>query len=651
MDMKKSNKVKLTLIVLIMLQSIVFVIDFFVSKRFDAMAFVFLVLQIIFVAYFLRHQRNSLVKELTHIRDSVAPSYNQALSQSKTGILFYDDFYVITWMSEYLSNLGYSMRVGHKLLEWLPEVDELLKGDSDSVIVNLDEHYYRVEKSDEGQVLFLTDQTHEVNAVRVSQNIAPVLGMINLDNFDESTKYEDEYVASQVNGTIKSGIVNWCKEHQIICKRIRNDRYYLVTTYENYKKMADNDRFSILKSVRDQALELEIIITLSMSFAFGSDDLNVLDEQVINAMDLVQQRGGDQVAVKQIGKDVVFFGGNSEASEKRSRVRARVMAHGLKDLISRSSNVIIVGHKEADFDCIGSALGMASIVSSLNKPCCFVGKSGGIEAKVNSFLEDNEEFVNEHFRFVTEAQAINELDDQALVIMVDHNSLMQCSASNCVKQAKRVVIIDHHRRPENLMIKPMMVYIEPGCSSTSEMVCEFFSYMGHKVKVDSLVATLMYTGILVDTQRFKNRTGQRTFDAASKLLDLRADGVLAEQILKDSYKDFEKKISWFNKTSVIFPGYYLVSMETTTTRSFMSQIADGLLDIDDAKAVFVMAKLDDHQVGISARSGGEVNVQIIMEAMHGGGHRTAAAVQRNNVSMDELKEELKQAIQSKVLEA
>ena len=236
------------------------------------------------------------------------------------------------------------------------------------------------------------------------------------------------------------------------------------------------------------------------------------------------------------------------------------------------------------------------------------------------------------------------------MIMTDHNSMMQCNAANMVKQANKVIIIDHHRRPEDLIIQPMMVYIEPGCSSTSEMVTEFFSYMGHQIQVDSMVATIMYAGIIVDTQRFKNRSGQRTFDAASKLLDLRADSVLVDQLLKDSYKEFEAKINWLNQTVQLFPGYYLIMQDIVTTRSFMSQIADDLMDIDNAKAVFVMAKLDDKQIGISARSGGEVNVQVIMEDLKGGGHRTAAASQRSDVNMVQLRQELVEAIERRINE-
>ncbi len=638
------------IIALIVLQVALLLMNFFVGHKVQLLAGLFLVVQIGVIIVFFRTAKSGITHKLNAIEETVAPSYLEALHNAKTGILFYDDFYVITWMSDYLEQQGYGNRIGHKLLEWLPEVDELLKGDSDSVVVNLDEHFFIIEKSRDGQVLFLKDETNEVIFKDKSTFEQPVVGMINIDNFDESTRYEDEYVAAQVNGTIRTGIINWCKQHQIVCKRIRNDRYYLIMNYRSYRKMADNDRFSILKQVREQALELDLMITLSMSFAYGSNDLSLLDDYVVNGMELAQSRGGDQVAIKQDGKDVIFFGGNSEASEKRSRVRARVMAHALRDMISRCSNVILVGHKEADFDCVGALLGLSSIANSLNKRNSIVLKSGGIESKVNAFIEDNQAYFDEQFHFITESQAINELEKDTLVIMTDHNSMMQCNAANMVKQANKVIIIDHHRRPEDLIIQPMMVYIEPGCSSTSEMVTEFFSYMGHQIQVDSMVATIMYAGIIVDTQRFKNRSGQRTFDAASKLLDLRADSVLVDQLLKDSYKEFEAKINWLNQTVQLFPGYYLIMQDIVTTRSFMSQIADDLMDIDNAKAVFVMAKLDDKQIGISARSGGEVNVQVIMEDLKGGGHRTAAASQRSDVNMVQLRQELVEAIERRINE-
>ena len=647
--MKRKSLITLTIAICI-IEVIALLFLFFYGQIFNILGLIFLIVQIILLVLIFNRYHVFTNASLSSLSGLVAPSYTKALDYSHTGIVFYDDFYVITWMSDYLSNLGYNNRIGHKLLEWLPEIDELIKGDSDSVTVNLDEHYYRISKSEDSQVLFFTDNTDAVLHAKAAHDGAIVVGMINLDNFDESTRFEDEYVAATINGTIRTQIINWCKTHHFIAKRIRNDRYYLVSTRADYEAMASNDRFSILKTVRDQALELEVTITLSMAFAFGDDDVDALDDALVNAMDLAQQRGGDQVAIKQMGKDVIFFGGNSEASEKRSRVRARVMAHALRDMILRCRNVIIVGHKEADFDCIGSALGLASIVQSMNKPVSIVTKTGGIEAKLKAFMDENSDYLDRHFEFISEAQGINELDDQTIVVMIDHSSISQSNALNLVKSANQVVIIDHHRRPEDLVIKPVMVYIESGCSSASELICEFFSYMGHHVKVDSLIATLMYTGIVVDTQRFKNRTGQRTFDAASKLLDLRADSSLVDQILKDSYEEFEAKTNLYHQAKAILPGYYLVSIDRVVTRSFMSQIADGLLDIDDAKASFVMAKLDDKTVGISARSGGKVNVQRIMESLKGGGHRTAAAAQRNDVDSKTLTNELVNAIQERIKE-
>ena len=647
--MKRKSLMTLTILVCI-IEAGLLVFTLIYGQTINIIALVFLVAQILLLAMIFNRMHVFTNASLSSLSSLVAPSYSQALNYSHTGILFYDDFYVITWMSDYLSDLGYNSRIGHKLLEWLPEIDELIKGDSDAVTVNLDEHYYRISKSEDSQVLFFSDTTESLINAKAAHDGSVVVGMINLDNFDESTRFEDESMAATINGTIRTQIINWCKSHHFVVKRIRNDRYYLVATRADYEAMATNDRFSILKTVRDQALELEVTITLSMAFAFGGTDVMALDDALVSAMDLAQQRGGDQVAIKQMGKDVVFYGGNSEASEKRSRVRARVMAHALRDMIARCRNVIIVGHKEADFDCIGSALGLASIVQSMNKPVSIVTKTGGIEGKLKAFMDENSEYLESHFEFISESQGLNELDDSTIVVMIDHSSINQSNALNVVKSAKQVVIIDHHRRPEDLVIKPVMVYIESGCSSASELICEFFSYMGHHVKVDSLIATLMYTGIVVDTQRFKNRTGQRTFDAASKLLDLRADSSLVDQILKDSYEQFEAKTNLYHQAKPILPGYYLVTIDSIVSRSFMSQIADGLLDIDDAKASFVMAKLDDKTIGISARSGGRVNVQRIMETLKGGGHRTAAAAQRNDVDMKTLTNELVRAIEVRIQE-
>ena len=390
-----------------------------------------------------------------------------------------------------------------------------------------------------------------------------------------------------------------------------------------------------------------------MAFAKGSSNFAELDETVTKLMDLAQTRGGDQVAIQVVGEDVKYFGGSTEAAEKRSRVRVRVMAHALRDLIQHSSNVIICGHKNADFDCIGSAICLSKMASAFNKPVSIIAKTGGIEEKLDAAMKENEKELAEDITFVTEGEAINQLKDDTLVIMTDHHNILQSNGAKLLEMAERIVVIDHHRRSTDMGVKPILIYIEAGASSTCEILTEMIPFVSSKVDISELEATFMLAGMTIDTRKWRERTGVRTYDAASALRKLGADPQVAYDYLKDTYDEFVLKSAIMNASERYPDGIVIAAVENEKiTRSIMSQVADSLLSIQDVKAAFVIAQ--DKSTGInsiSARSNGEINVQAIMEAMHGGGHMTAAATQRKDATVKELKEELINIIEQQKKEA
>jgi c-di-AMP phosphodiesterase-like protein len=351
------------------------------------------------------------------------------------------------------------------------------------------------------------------------------------------------------------------------------------------------------------------------------------------------------VAMQTYGEDVKYFGGSTEAAEKRSRVRVRVMSHALRDLIMRSSNVIICGHKMADFDCIGSAICLARMAESLHKPAVVIAKTGGIEEKLSAALKENADAISAEVDFVTESEAMNHLSDNTLVIMTDHHNSKQSNGSKVLENAKRIVIIDHHRRSTEMGVKPVLVYIEAGASSTCELLTEMIPYVSSTMELTPLNATLMLTGMIVDTQTWRVRTGARTYDAASELKELGADSNKAYGWLKDSFEDFALKAQ-VAVNSERYPNGIVIAIvkDRQLTRSMMSQVADSLLSVQGVQGAFVIANDDDNESAISARSDGHINVQVIMENMNGGGHMTAAALQRPKCNLDDLKAELLGAI-------
>ena len=578
------------------------------------------------------------------VKNVLGASAEEAYLTGGVGMVIYDDNYLITWMSDLFKVRGIT-RVGERLTSWLPETGSILSGDSDTAVVTLDDYVYEIRRKSDEPILFFHDITKEYTYKQTYTNERVVIGLASFDNYEESVQYVDEAEASMINAAVRTPVTDYCQSHGILAKRLNNYRYLLVLNESIYSECI-KDHFAVLNKVRKAAQEKDVSITLSLAFARGSGDFDELNDMVTNLLDLAQTRGGDQVAVQMKGEEVKYFGGSSEAAEKRSRVRVRVMAHSLKELIYQSSNVIIAGHKNADFDCIGSALCIAKMVQALHKPVCIITKSGGIEEKLNATMNKYKKELSEEFSFVSESEALNQLRPSTLVIMTDHHNVLQSNGAKVEENARKVVVIDHHRRSTDMGVKPVLIYIEAGASSACELVTEMVPYISNHVDISELVATIMLTGMTIDTDHFHVRTGARTYDACSVLRQYGADPQLTNELLKDTYDEFNIKSKVIACAQQYSGGVVVATYgEKGISRSLMSQVADTLLDIQGVEAAFVLANSDSSETCISARSAGKINVQVIMEKMHGGGHRTAAAMQRNKTNLENVKKELLNAIE------
>lgn len=610
-----------------------------------------LIVEALITVYLLDYFQSANEEESIGLEKYLGGSYAEAYLVGGVGMINYDENYVITWQSELFKERGLD-RIGSKLLTWLPEANDIISGETEKVSVTIDQYVYEVSKRENAPTIFFKDITL-LNKYRGKYNEEHVvLGLASFDNYEESTMYADDADIANINATIRTPLNEYFQKFGVFLRRLNNNRYLLVLNEKIYREIAA-DRFSILNIVRKASQKAEVSITLSMAFAKGSSNFAELDETVTKLMDLAQTRGGDQVAIQVVGEDVKYFGGSTEAAEKRSRVRVRVMAHALRDLIQHSSNVIICGHKNADFDCIGSAICLSKMASAFNKPVSIIAKTGGIEEKLDAAMKGNEKELAEDIKFVTEGEAINQLKDDTLVIMTDHHNILQSNGAKLLEMAERIVVIDHHRRSTDMGVKPILIYIEAGASSTCEILTEMIPFVSSKVDISELEATFMLAGMTIDTRKWRERTGVRTYDAASALRKLGADPQVAYDYLKDTYDEFVLKSAIMNASERYPDGIVIAAVENEKiTRSIMSQVADSLLSIQDVKAAFVIAQ--DKSTGInsiSARSNGEINVQAIMEAMHGGGHMTAAATQRKDATVKELKEELINIIEQQKKEA
>ncbi len=572
-----------------------------------------------------------------------------AMLIGKMGMITFDDQYYVTWMSDFLVQRKLNL-TGKKLSAWFSDIMKLFNGEANVITVKDKEYVYEITRKDQAQVLFVKDITRYYNVSQKMKDSAIVVGLIQLDNYLEIQQYEDESKMSEINVELRAPIVTWAQKYGMLIRRIRSDRY-MVLCDEKILKQAINDKFAIITTIRKKAETMDVSITLSMAFAYGSHDYSQLDKAVNDLLEIAQSRGGDQVVVKHLDQKAEFFGGNSEAKEKRSKVRVRVMSQAIVESIEASQKVFIVGHKTMDFDCMGAALCASLIAQSCGNETYIVSKSGGVESQLNEALIDKEDTLGKRHQFISDEEACELLKEKDIVLVVDHNNLGQCGAPKTLSQAKRIVVIDHHRRGEETAINPLFTYIETSASSTCELLSEFLPYL-KELKVPVEEATIMYVGILVDTNHFRARTGSRTFEAVAYLRKLGVDPIAAENMLREKFLDFQAKSKIINRALPIMDRMVVVPCDDQdiVSRTLMSQAADTLLEIKGMEASFVISRINENEVAISARSKAEVNVQAILEKMGGGGHFNAAGYQKSDTTVVEVYEELKQCIKAYIEE-
>ena len=563
------------------------------------------------------------------------------------GIITYDEQYCATWVSELLEERGVDL-VGKKLSSWISGITELFNTDGREVVIGQSgDRVYEITHKEDTQLLYVRDITELFNLRQEKHNNGIVVGLLQLDNYNEYQQYEDDTVMSQINTRLRQPLFEWAREMGMFTRRLRSDRILVLLDEEIYEKL-EKAKFPILNTVRATAEEMDVSITLSMAFARGTSNYVVLDGMINELIELAQSRGGDQVAVRAYGHSVHYFGGNSESKSDRSKVRVRVMSQTIREAIIDSGQVFIVGHQMMDFDCMGAALCMSRIAQRCERRTFVVSEGCSKDAQLEDALRLYRDPLSLRHAFLSEDAALAQLQENDLVIMVDHHAPAQSCAQRLIDQAKRIIVIDHHRRSAGFVNGPLVTYLESGASSACELTTEMLSYQPNRVDISDEEATIMYLGIVVDTNRFKMRAGSRTFEAAAVLKKLGADPVSAENILSERYDQFEEKTA-IAKYARLYRGRYMIAAveeEIYPSRPLMAQVADQLLTIRGVEASFVIAKTakEDDAVAVSSRSLGNVNVQTIMEKMKGGGHFTAAALQREHAQVADIEAELKQVL-------
>jgi c-di-AMP phosphodiesterase-like protein len=568
---------------------------------------------------------------------------NQAvLDGMPIGILLYDRDYRVAWHNPFIKGMtDRETLVGLPVSELFPPLAE----EKSPVKISVDDRVFEVIHQAEERYYFFRDITCLEQLRHKYERERAVIGFLHLDNFDEAGTGLDDQERTLLLTHVTTAVTRWAQTHHISLRRFDDDKFLMVMkrgTLEQLKR----DRFDILDVVRELTRRNQIPITLSIGVASVEGDMVEQTHAAEAALDIALARGGDQAALQE-GERVVFFGGKTNAVEKRTRVRARVISYALSNLIKDSERVLIMGHDQPDMDALGSAIGVLKAVELAKRDGFIVlGESNpSIEGLVKAI--EGDETLRE--RMITPERALQMADNNTLLILVDTHKPSMTIEPKLVAKSERVVVIDHHRRGEEFVQDPVLVYLEPYASSTSELVTELLQYQEGQLNMDKLETTALLAGIVVDTKSFAFRSGSRTFEAASFLRRHGADLTMVQSLLQEDMDRFVKRAEIVKNTEVVYDKMAIAVGEETEAydQLIIAQAADTLLNMKGIGASFVIGKREDGKVAISARSQGEMNVQVIMEELGGGGHLTHAATQFEEISLQEARKRLLNVLKQK----
>ncbi|WP_144552065.1 DHH family phosphoesterase [Bacillus sp. X1(2014)] len=593
-----------------------------------------------------RRQRKEMEEYISTLSYRVKRVGEEALMEMPIGIMLINDEYYIEWTNPFLAScFDQDTLVGRSLYDVADTLIPLIKQEVETEIITLHERKFRVIHRREERLLYFFDVTEQKEIEKMYHNDRTVISIIFLDNYDDLTQGMDDQMRGSINNLVTSILNKWAQDNGIFLKRISSERFIAVFS-EGILQKLENGKFTILDEVREMTSKQNVSFTLSIGVGTGVTSLPELGGLAQSSLDLALGRGGDQVAIKLPSGKVKFYGGKTNPIEKRTRVRARVISHALRDLIIASDKVIIMGHKNPDMDSIGASIGIYKVAQMNQKDAYIVVNTQDMENGVKRLMAEIRQQEQLFAHFIGPEEALEIAMDKTLLVVVDTHKPSMVIEERLLNKIDNKVVIDHHRRGEDFIANPLLVYMEPYASSTSELVTEFLEYQPKRGKIEMIEATALLAGIIVDTKSFTLRTGSRTFDAASYLRAHGADTILVQKFLKEDVDTYIKRSKLIESVTFYREG---VAIAKGTENEFNDQViiaqaADTLLTMDGVIASFVISERSEGVIGISARSLGNINVQVIMESLKGGGHLTNAATQLTGLSITETENQLKLAI-------
>jgi len=616
---------------------------------------IILYLSVLGYTYFANNKRRSEISEqlqdLTLTVDSAAKS---SLINAPFPLLILETDGNVVWRSSKFitefANIDINNYVSDLIIEIKSEIEKNNEQKTKSIIKNIEigKKQYKVQvefaktkKSERKKVaeymliLYFIDETEKYELQRENDNKNTCVGIIMVDNYEEVMQRVDSEQKTQLMAKVESTIYDWVNETNGILIKEERDTYVYIFEQRYLEQLKEN-KFAILDSIKDIVRKDKVQLTLSIAISNEGDTDKEVYKSASAAMDVILGRGGDQAVIREDGK-YQFFGGKVEEVEKRTKVKARIVAHALEELMTECEKVIIMGHVNPDIDAMGSALGIYRIATSLGKEAFIV--TNNESASIKSFVEN---IKNEYDEILIDKDtALSQIDNETLLVVVDTHKKSYVEEPELLNKTNKIVVIDHHRRGTDFIEQSILTFQEVYASSASELVTELIQYTQNEIELPTVEAEALYAGIMMDTKNFTFKTGVRTFEAAAYLRRCGVDIIKVKKWFQSDLESYKKISEIVRKAEVIRDtiGISTYEIQEKDTSLICAKAADELLTIGNITASFVLGTMGE-KICISGRSIGDINVQIILEKLGGGGHITLAGAQLENKTIEEAKQEL-----------
>ena len=597
-------------------------------------------------------KKRELTKYIENLSNEFDSATKHAIFNMPFPLVIIDKNGAITWYNTpFLEMMVEEDLLNERIYELIPnfKLAELLEaGDDTPINIKYGDNYYKVysntidtkKVSNRNKIILLywVDNTEYVKLEAKYKGENTVIGLIYVDNYDEVKGSTPDINKPLVLAEIDKRIASYFTRYGGLVRKYENDKYLVIMNYFALESIKSK-KFDILDQMKELNIGNTIPITLSMGVCATENNIIESYDNAKGAIDIALGRGGDQAVLKS-GPSFEYFGGKSKALEKRNKVKSRVIAYALRQLIDQAENVFVMGHKNPDMDSFGSGIGILRAIDNRNKEGYLVlnGENPSIK---NIYDKLRKEQPNLLEKIITTEEALEIINKDSLLIVVDNHKPSFTEAPELLDIADKAVVIDHHRRGTEFVKDPVLTYLEPYASSASELVTEVLSYMSEDLNLTKFEAEALLAGITVDTKNFSYQTGVRTFEAASILKRVGADTTTVRQLFRDNFNTFISKAEVIQSTRLVLDRIAIGKLDKEMEDSVLiaAQAADELLDINGVEASFVLTRVND-RIHISGRSLGDISVQLILERLGGGGHLTSAGTQISGMSMEEAEEML-----------